>query len=82
MTAAKRVLQFLKYTVGHYPLHFNGNGIDIDMGNSFLGYPDSELANICTESKSQGHHVLLATNGAISWQSQKKFLIVILKHEA
>jgi len=52
MTAAKRVLQYLKYTAG-VQLHFNGNGIDngigngisIDIGNSLAGYSDSDWAN-------------------------------------
>jgi len=39
MTAARRVLQYLKSTAD-FRLHFTGNGIDI--GNSLIGYSDSD----------------------------------------
>jgi len=60
MTAAKRVLQYLKSTAD-FRLHFNSNsngigigigngigisnGIGIDIGNSLVGYSDSDWAN-------------------------------------
>jgi hypothetical protein len=66
MTAAKRDLQYLKYTAD-FRLHFNGNGIGngigIDIGNSFAGYSDSDWANDPGDRKSQGGHVSLASNG-------------------
>jgi len=37
MTAAKRVLKYLKSTTD-FRLHFNCNGIDIDISNSHGGY--------------------------------------------
>jgi hypothetical protein len=74
MTAAKRVLQYLKSTAD-FRLHFNGNGIDI--GNSLGGYSDSDWANDSVDHKSQGGHLFLASNGAISWQSQKQSLIAM-----
>ena len=74
MTAAKRVLQYLKSTADVH-LHFNGNGIDI--GNSLVGYSDSDWANDSADRKSQGGHVFLASDGAISWQSRKQSLIAM-----
>jgi hypothetical protein len=43
MTAAKRVLQYLK-SVAHFRQHFNSNGIEIgiDIGNRLIGYSDSD----------------------------------------
>jgi len=85
MTTAKRVLQYLKSTADFH-LHFNGNGIGIgigiDIGNSLVGYSDSDLANDSADRKSQGSHVFLASNGAISWQSQKQSLIAMSTLEA
>jgi hypothetical protein len=85
MTAAKRVLQYLKSTAD-FRLHFTGNGIGIgigiDIGNSLVGYSDSDWANDSADRKSQVGHVFLASNGAISWQSQKQSLIAMSTLEA
>jgi len=79
MTAAKSVLQDLKATA-NFPLQFGRNGIDI--GNGLVGYPDSNLANDSVDRKSQGGHVFLASNGAISWESRKQSLIAMSTLEA
>jgi len=78
MTAAKRVLQYLKSTAD-YLLHFTGNGIGIstDIDNSLVGYSDSNWANDSVDRKSQGGHVFLGSNGAVSWQSRKQGLITM-----
>jgi len=76
MTAAKKVLQYLKSTAD-FRLQFNGNGIGIDIGigigididNSLIGYSESDWANDRADRKSQGGNVFLASNGAIWWQS-------------
>ena len=85
MTAARGVLQYLKSTAD-FRTHFNSNGIDvvigIDIGNSLIGYSDSAWANDRGDRKSQGGYVFLATNGAISWQSQKQSLITMWTLEA
>jgi len=95
MTAAKRVLQYLKSTAD-FRLHFTGNGIgigigisigigigiDIDIGNSLAGCSDSDWANDSADRKSQGGHVFLASNGAVSWQSRKQGLIAMSTLEA
>jgi len=81
MTAAKRVLQYLK-SKADFQLHFNGNGIGIDIGNSLVGYLESDWANHSADCKSEGGHVFLASNGAISWQSWKQSLIAMSTLEA
>jgi len=70
MPAAKRVLQSLK-SKADFPLHFNG----IDIGNCLVEYSDSDWANVSADRKSQGGHVFLGNNGAISWQSRKQSLL-------
>jgi len=77
MTAAKRVRQYLKSTAD-FRIHLNG----IDIGNSLLEYSDSDWANHSADHKSQGGHVFLTSNGAISWQSRKQSLIAMSILEA
>jgi len=77
MTAAKRVLQYLKSNAD-FRLHFNG----IDIGNSLVRYSHSDWANDSADRKSQGGQVFFASNGAISWQSQKQSLIAMSTLEA
>jgi len=85
MTAAKRVLQYLKSTAG-YRINFTGIGIGIDIGidisNSLVGYSDPDWANDSADRTSQVGHVFLASNGAISWQSRKHSLIAMSTLEA
>jgi hypothetical protein len=64
MTAAKRVLQYLKY-IADFQLHFNSNGIGNGIGNNLAEYSDSDWANDSMDRKSQGGHVVLASNGAV-----------------
>jgi len=67
----------------HFRLHFNGNGIGIDInitisiGNSLAGYSESNWAIDSGDRKSQKGHVLLATNGAILWQSRQHSVIAM-----
>jgi hypothetical protein len=82
MTAAKRVLQYLKATAD-FRLHFNGNG----NGNGnygVVGFTDSDWASDSTDRKSQGGYVFLTCHdgGAISWQSRKQDLIALSTLEA
>jgi len=82
MTAAKRVLQYLKATVD-FRLHFNGNGSSND-NYGVVGFTDSDWASDSTDRKSQGGHVFLTCHdgGAISWQSRKQDLIALSTLEA
>ena len=80
LTAAKRVLRYLKTTANHR-LDFrakddkdgdsNGDAIAYEI----IGYTDLDLTNDCTDRKSQGGHVFLCNEGAISWQSRKQDLV-------
>jgi hypothetical protein len=79
LTAAMRVLRYLKSTAD-FRLHFTGNGIDI--GNSLVECSDSDCANDSGDRKSQGGHLFLANNGAVSWQSRKQGLIAMSTLEA
>jgi hypothetical protein len=88
MTAAKRVLQYLKATAD-FRLHFNGNGNVNGNGNGngnygVVGFTDSDWASDSTDRKSQGGHVFLTCHdgGAISWQSRKQDLIALSTLEA
>jgi len=83
MTAAKRVLLYLKFT-DYFRLHTNcyGIDIDIDIGNSLFGYSESNWANDSVDRKSQVGHMFLARYGAISWQSRKKRLFAMSDLEA
>jgi len=79
MTAAKRVLQYLKSTAD-FRLHFNHKGIDIR--NGLVGYSDSNWANDSTDRHSHGGHVFLTSNSAISSQSQMQGFIAMSTLEA
>jgi hypothetical protein len=74
MTAAKRLLRYLKCT-SDYRLHY---GINIDL----VRYSDSDWANDSADRKSQGGHVFQTSSGAISWQSRKQDLIAMSTLEA
>jgi len=77
LTAAKRVVQYLKSTAD-FRLHFNSTG-----SNDLLtGYTDSDWANDSADRKCQGGHVFLLTIGAVSWQSRKQDLIAMSTLEA
>ena len=72
MTAAKWILRYLE-TTANCGLHFSDNGI----GNSLVGYWDSDWANDSTNCNSEGGRVFLVHNGAVWWQSRKEGLIAM-----
>jgi len=78
MTAAKRVLQYLKSTA-NFRLHYDciGIGIGIDIGNRLVRSSYSDWANDSADRKSQGGHVFHTNHSAISWQSRKQRLIAM-----
>ena len=86
LTAAKRVLQYLKATA-YFRLHFNGNGNGNGSGNGnddVVGCTDSAWASDSNDRKSRGGHVILTCHdgSAISWQSRKHDLIALSTLEA
>jgi len=78
LTAAKRVLQYLKSTTD-FLLHFSSS---TGSNDQLTGYTDSNWANDSVDRKSQGGHVFLLSNGAVSWQSRKQDLITMSTLEA
>jgi len=91
LTTAKRVLQYLKFTA-NFRLYYTSNrignsigigiGIGSDLGNSHVEYSDSDWANVSADRTSQGGHVCLASNGAVSWHSWKQGLNAMSTLEA
>ena len=79
LTAAKQVLRYLRKTANHC-LHFNAGGSDNDGG--ITSCMDSDWANDSADRKSQGGHVFLCNDGAISWQSRKQDLVALPTTEA
>jgi hypothetical protein len=79
LTAAKRVLQYLKSTAD-FRLHFSSSSTGSN--DQLTGYTDSDWANDSADCKSQGGHVFLLSNRAVSWQSRKQDLIAMLTLEA
>jgi len=70
LSAAKRVLQYLKSTT-NFRLHLsNCSGSNDEL----TGYTDSDWADDSADGKSQGGHVFLLSNGAVSWQSREQDL--------
>jgi hypothetical protein len=80
LTAARRVLQYRKSTAS-FRLHFSSSS-STNSNDRLTGYTDSDWANDNTDRKSQGGHVFLLSNGAISWRSRKQDLIAISTLEA
>ena len=80
MTAAKRVLRYLKHTADA-KLVFPGPGKASGESGSDLnpavlvGYTDSDFAGDMADRKSQGGYVFKAYGGPISWKSQKQPLV-------
>ena len=92
LTAAKRVLRYLK-TTAHHRLRFGGgsgsgsgsSGSSGGGGSSsgkFTGYTDSDWANDSKDRKSQGGHVFIVSGSAVSWQSRKQDLVAASTLEA
>jgi len=77
LTAAKRVLQYLKSTA-NFRLHFSSSSST----NQLTGYTDSDWANDSANRKSQGGLVFLLSNGAVSWLSWEQDLIAMSTLEA
>jgi hypothetical protein len=75
LTAAQRVLQYLKVTKD-YNLRYNPTG-----PITLIGYTDAELASNSADRKSHGGHIFIS-NCTISWQSRKQDLVATSTLEA
>jgi hypothetical protein len=80
LTAAKRLRQYLKSTA-NVPLHCSSSS-STHSNNRLTGYTDSDWAHESADRKSQGGHVFLLNNRAVSWQSRKQDLIAMSALEA
>ena len=84
LTAVKRGLQYHK-TTADFRLHFSSTGSNDPLTGSndqLTAYTDSDWANDSADRKSQGGHVFLLSNGAVSWQSRKQDHITMSTLEA
>jgi hypothetical protein len=77
MTAAVRVLRYLKATARHKLMYRRTTAIE-----PFVGYADSEWAGDSGDRKSQGGFVFMMNSGAISWSSKKQTLVALSTLEA
>jgi hypothetical protein len=76
MTAAKRVLRYLKHTA-NMKLRYKHRG-----GDGLYGFTDSDWAGDSSDRKSQGAYVFRNGDTAISWQSKKQELVALSTLEA
>jgi hypothetical protein len=74
LTAAKRVLRYLKQTA-HLRLVYSGSA-------KLEGFTDSDFADDTTDRKSQGAYVFRVLGTAISWQSRKQNMVALSTTEA
>jgi ketosteroid isomerase-like protein len=77
MTAAKRVLRYLKGT-SSMKLHYHNT----DKDPNICGYTDSDWAGDSKDRKSQGGYVFTLNGGPISWRSRKQELVALSTLEA
>jgi len=80
LTADKRVLHYPK-SIANFRLHFSSSSSS-NCNDQLTGYMDSDWANDSADRISQGGHVFLLINGAVSWQSRKQDLIAMSTVEA
>jgi hypothetical protein len=75
MTAAVRVLRYLKATARHKLVYRR-------MTEPFVGYADLEWAGDSGDRKSQGGFVFMMNSAAVSWSSRKQTLVALSTLEA
>lgn len=79
--AAKRILRYLKGTIGH-KLHLGGseNG---DIGNNTLvGYCDANWGNDINTRKSTSGYIFYLGGGVVSWSSKRQATVALSSTEA
>jgi hypothetical protein len=81
LTAAKRVLRYLKQTA-HLRLVYSGSANDLEESGKVQGFTDSDFADDTTDRKSQGAYVFRVLGTAISWQSRKQNMVALSTTEA
>jgi hypothetical protein len=86
LTAAKRVLRYLKQTA-HLRLVYSGSandrdGTSLEESGKVQGFTDSDFADDTTDRKSQGAYVFRVLGTAISWQSRKQNVVALSTTEA
>jgi hypothetical protein len=79
LTAAQRVLQYLKSTA-YFRLHFSSSSTGSN--DQLTGYTDSDWANDSADRNSQGGHAFLLSNRADSRLSRNQDLIAMSTLEA
>ncbi|KAH8152156.1 uncharacterized protein LAJ45_03582 [Morchella importuna] len=86
LTAAKRVLRYLKSTA-HYKIHFIGQQASSEIENSLgiCGYTDSDWAGNTLDRKSVGGCIFTGngiTGGPILWQAKSQTVVALSTLEA
>ena len=81
LTAAKRVLRYLKST-SDVGLVFPGRSKSTEDTDALVGYTDSDFAGDRADRKSQGGFIFHAYGGPIDWQSKKQLLVATSTTEA
>jgi hypothetical protein len=81
LTAAKRVLRYLRLTSNLGLLYRTGNSQDRTV-TPIHGFTDSDWAEDSADRKSQGAYIFRHRGTAISWQSKKQNLVALSTLEA
>ncbi|KAB2605263.1 hypothetical protein D8674_004980 [Pyrus ussuriensis x Pyrus communis] len=76
LQAAKRVLRYVKGTIGFGVFYKKGGNEEL------LGYMDSDYAGDQDDRKSTSGYVFLMSSGAVSWSSKKQPVVTLSTTEA
>jgi hypothetical protein len=78
LTAAKRLLRYLKHTIDH-SICFTGKSTD---KLQFTCYADANWGGDLTDRKSTSGYVMLLNNNLVSWQSKKQPTVALSSTES
>ena len=76
LVAAKRILRYLKGTLGFGMFYKKGGKLKL------IGYTDSDYAGDVEDRKSTSGYVFMLSSGAISWSSKKQPIVTLSTTEA